>query len=114
MALAQRARLRNAGSGSAPRGVRACTVASATSMPAIACVTLSIAPAQPLEPLLDLFFEALLGRLIEARLVDFVGQIRLAGDVAAFVVGRVLVALTVAFFAHQARDCVPELLRDRQ
>src|SRR3954471_13837878 len=108
IALAQRAWRRNAGSGVWPRGVSASTVASATSMPAMACVTLSIAPAQPLEPLFDLLFESLFRGHVEARAGELVGQIGLALHVAARKIGRVLIALAVAFFAHQARHGVAQ------
>src|SRR5690348_12984901 len=100
MALAQRARRRNAGSGRWPRRVSTSTTASATSMPAIACVALSIAAAQALEPLADLLFEPLVRRLVETLAHELVRQVRLAGHVAARVIRRVLVALSVALFLH--------------
>src|SRR3954469_21235776 len=91
IALAQRAWRRKAGSGVRPRRVSASTVASATSMPAMACVTLSIAPAQPFEPLFDLLFEPLLRRHVETRAGELVGQVCLALHVATREIGRVAI-----------------------
>src|SRR6187399_941314 len=101
MALAQRARRRNRGSMASPRGVTASRATSAVSMPASAWVTLSIRPAQPFEALADLLLEPLLGRLVEAIADQRIGKVRLAGDEAPGVIGRILVAVAVAFVAHQ-------------